>query len=206
MVVAAMAVGLAFAWVGPVAAECDGPIPSFREVAPTARTIVIGDVTAVHPGGLTNGGSGDRWSRFTLAVRFVVRGSAPATMRVRDLPTQPCAPGLIARRGDRIAIAFDGQAFTPAMAVNAAAWIDGEPPYAGPTWLSHFESVTADAVFRLAGIDPPATDTSVAEEPADAEEPGGAADPAAFDPWPWIELLLISSGVAFLLLSRRERT
>jgi hypothetical protein len=202
--VVALALGLVVA--APIAAECDGPIPSFREVAQTARTIVIGDVTAVHEGGLTDGADGGRWSRFTLRVRHVVRGSAPSSMQIRDLPTQPCAPGLIARRGDRVAIAFDGQAFTPAMTVNTAAWIRGEPPYSEPTSFSHFESATTAAVFRLAGVAPPATDTGDVAEPSDPADPVRAPDHATFDPWPWVELLLISAGVAFLLVSRRERT
>jgi hypothetical protein len=126
------AAGLGLVTVGPVAAECDGPFPSFREVAPGARTPVIGDVVAVTGGGL----------------------SAPAQVDV----------------------------------------------------VSAMEATTIDAVFALTKVDPPSTDTSVAEEPADADEPGGPADPAAFDPWPWVELLLIAAGVAFLLLSRRERT
>jgi hypothetical protein len=179
----------------PVAAECDGPIPSFREVAPTAKTIVIGDVIDVQPGGLIDGIRGGRWSRFTLKVLYVVRGSARPTMEVRDVPTQPCASGIVARQGDRIAIAFEGTAFTPVVVVNTAAWIRGEPPFAEIDPLSAFESITRDAVFRLAGVDPPETSTNPTTDPA----------APSIDLWPLLEILLATTGVAFLVIARRTR-
>lgn len=55
----------------PVAAACDGPFPSFRDAVGSAERIVIGDVIAADPDdpGLA--------SRFTLLVRYVLRGDAP---------------------------------------------------------------------------------------------------------------------------------
>jgi hypothetical protein len=181
----------------PVAAECDGPIPSFREAAPNATTILIGDVTAVRHGGLTDGDEDGRWSRYTLKVRHVVRGVAPGTMAIRDLQTTGCAPGIIVHQGDRIAIAFDVHA--PGMVpFNAAAWIVGEPAYASLKYDSHFEVTTTDAVFRLAGKEAPETSTL---SPGSAE----GDSPSLVEPWTWIEFMLVASGVTFVMLANRKR-
>jgi hypothetical protein len=140
---------------GTVAAECDGPEPSFRHALATAKRIVIGDVVAVQDGGLAHVGVGGRSSRFTLRVRNVLRGDAPAVMHIRDLPTQPCAPGVVARVGDRIALAFDAVDYTPAIPVNAVAWLRGTPPpYEG------IETVTLAELSELLGFE--IADTSTA--------------------------------------------
>ena len=110
------------------AAECDGPVPSFRDALATAKRVVIGDVIAVRDGGLVKAAASDGWSsRFTLRVRYTPVGAAQQTMDIRDLPTQPCAGVIQAREGDRIALAFDATDFSPPIQVNTVAWIRGTP-------------------------------------------------------------------------------
>ena len=134
----------------PVVAECDGPPPSFRDALSTAKLIVIGDVTAVHGGGLGEVGADGRSSRFTLRIDLVLRGHAPAVMEIQDLVMQPCAGTVIARTGDRIAVAFDALDFTPPIRVNAFAWIRGTP-------AQENETITEAEVFRRLGREAPDT-------------------------------------------------
>jgi hypothetical protein len=159
-----LAAGLSAAGVQPVSAECDGPIPSFREATSTAKRIVIGDVIALTPGGLVEAGADGRSSRFFLQIRYVLRGEAPSVMEIRDLPTQPCAPSLIAAEGDRLALAFDATDFTPPIKVNTVAWIRGM----APDWIG-IETITVPEAFALVGLDPP--DTSIEPEPVDRVDP-----------------------------------
>ena len=127
--------------------ECDGPFASFRNAAPSARRIVIGDVIASLPGPPENDG---RTSRFTLQGWSVFDGDQPITIDVRDLLSQPCAGYIMARPGDRIAIAFDGHDFVPLMVVNAVAWIGPAPEFLG------IESTDIPAIYALLGRVPPA--------------------------------------------------
>lgn len=160
LLAAAIAVGaLAFSPL-PVAAECDGPVPSLRDALTTAKRVVIGDVIAVRGGGLVRPAVSDGWSsRFTLRVRYTPVGMAEPTMEIRDLPTQPCAGVMQAREGDRIALAFDATDFTPPIPVNTVAWIRGAP------WaFIGVETITVAEVFGLLGLTPPDTATSP-EEP-----------------------------------------
>ncbi len=165
--VAIVAVAALSVAVAPVAAECDGPYPSFREALPTAQRVVIGDVIAVHSGGSWSPAAfGGLSSRFTLRVRYVPRGSAPAQMEIVDLPTQPCAEMVIVREGDRIALLFDGTAFTPPVQVNVAAWIRGTPQD-----FPGVETTSVREVYRLLGLDPPDTSTAPPGSPQDAGFP-----------------------------------
>ena len=140
----------------PVAAECDGPYPSFRAALPTAQRVVIGDVIAVRRGGGWNPAKGGgEASRFTLKVRYVPRGTAPAQVEITDLPTQPCGPAVVVHKGDRIALLFDGTDFTPPVTVNAVAWIRGTPVFDFDD-----QTITVAEVYRLLGLDPPDTSTA----------------------------------------------
>jgi hypothetical protein len=168
-----------------VAAECDGPIPSFRGVAATATRVVIGEVVEVHPSELTAEGADGRSSRFTLRVIEVPRGRAPRTMEIVDVVTQPCAGVVIARLGDRLAIAFGALDFEPPMRVNTAAWLRGVPPFTEIDALSAFESTTREEVYALLGIQPP--DTAVA--PHTDGGPGGL-------PWWPLAVAALAGGVA----------
>jgi len=159
----------------PASAECDGPVPSFRAVAPTAERVVIGDVVAVRP--RAQDGSGGS-SRFTLRVRFVLRGEAPKVMEINDLSTQPCAADVIARVGDRIALAFDGIEYTPPTRVNTVAWIRGTPPsFVG------VETISLARTFQILGLSVPETSTL----------PGPAE--AAPHVLPWIVFVGLVSGL-----------
>jgi hypothetical protein len=146
----------------PTLAECDGPVPSFRKAIATAQRIVIGDVVNVRRSGSLEPRSDGRSSRFALRVRFVLRGEAPIHMDIRDLQMQPCAGAVIARTGDRIAIAFDAVDFTPAIGVNAVAWIRGTAP------TEDYERITQTEVFELLGLDAPDTAVAMTDPPASA--------------------------------------
>ena len=141
----------------PVAAECDGPIPSFRAVAASAKHVVIGEVVGVRPSELNGDSADGRSTRFTLRVTEVPRGRAPRTMEIDDLPTQPCAGFVRARVGDRIAIAFDATDFEPPIRVNTAAWLRGVPPGSEHDLISAFEPTTRAQVYALLGLEPPDT-------------------------------------------------
>lgn len=166
LVAIAAAAALSFP-VAPVSAECIGPDPSFRGALPTAQRVVIGDVIAVHSGGSWDPAEfGGLSSRFTLRVRYVPRGSAPAQMEIVDLPTQPCAEMVIVRKGDRIALLFDGTDFTPPVQVNVAAWIRGTPQD-----FPGVETTTVREVYMLLGLDPPDTSTTRPGSPRDVGFP-----------------------------------
>jgi hypothetical protein len=165
-------------------AECDGPVPSFRKALGTAKRIVIGDVVKVRSGGLLEPQADGRSSRFTLRVRHVLRGEAPRLMDIRDLVTQPCAGSVVARPGDRIAIAFDAIDFTPPMVVNSAAWIRGEP------WGDSYERITETEIFERLGLDAPDTAVATPDPPADAPPLG--------------QLTLVVAGLVGLRLGRRR--
>ena len=146
----------------PAVAECDGPVPSFRKALASAQRIVVGDVIDVRRGGLLEPRADGRSSRFTFRVRYVLRGEAPVLMDIRDLEMQPCAGMVIARAGDRIAIAFDAVDFTPPIGVNAVAWIRGRAP------TEEYELITQTEVFELLGLDAPDTALATSDPPASA--------------------------------------
>ena len=154
-------VGLAGALVltpSVVLGECDGPFPSFQHAAPTARRIVIGQVIAPLPG--PEGFDDGRTSRFTLRGWSVLDGDRPVEIDIEDLQSQPCAGYIMARPGDRIAIAFDGLDFTPAQVVNAVAWLQGDPPR-----FDGIESTTIGAIYGLLGRVPPVLAPPLTAEP-----------------------------------------
>ena len=169
--------------------ECDGPFPSFEHAAPNARRIVIGQVIATLPGAeaLEDG----RTSQFVLRGWSVLEDDRTVEIDVRDLQSQPCAGYIVARPGDRIAIAFEGRDFVPAQIVNAVAWLQGDPPpFAG------IESTTIAAIYARLGRVPP-----VLEAP-------GAAAPAAGPTieWPILVLLLLAAATAPGVFVLRRRT
>ncbi len=147
-IASAIAALLLAATVGPVGAEVEGPgTPSFWKVLSTARQVVIGDVVAVQSGGLVDPSADGRSSRFTLQVRYVLRGTAQSTMEIWNLPSQRRDEVVSARQGDRIALALDGTDFSPPIPANAVAWIKGEPPG------SDYETVDVGEVFEVVGRD-----------------------------------------------------
>lgn len=122
----------------PVAAECSFNVnrwPSFEEVAPTAKTVVIGTViqTAAHDQEpLYNGFS----PVFTLEVEDVLRGDAPEAIEFNGLRSgvplrgeRSCRQNSVmyAKLDDRIAVAFDGKVQGLKDRVTTATWIEGRP-------------------------------------------------------------------------------
>lgn len=116
----------------PTRAECvsqPNRFPDFADVAPTARTVVIGTVIETRPDPDESSGL------FTLRVDQVLRGDPPSTMEVEvlrsGLPRQG-APScrndafLHAMTGDVIALAVDGR-LGPRSHINTAAWVRGRP-------------------------------------------------------------------------------
>ena len=155
MAAAMLAVGALAVGGSPVAAECSGSPPSFRDALSTAERIVVGDVVALRDGGLAEPRpSRPSSSWFSLKIRYVLRGQAPVVMRIRDLVAQPCAGVIVARKGDRIAVAFDALDYTPPIRVNAVAWIRGTPSGEGN------ETITEAGLFRRLGLRAP--DTAIA--------------------------------------------
>jgi hypothetical protein len=164
-----LALGLAALGATPVAADCDGPVPSFRAYAGSADRIVIGDVIAVDPTAPWTDDQG-RSSRFTLRVRYVLRGHADAVMTLRDLAFLPCADHIIiAREGDRIALALGATGFEPKITFDTVAWIRGTPP----NFFDSIERITVAEVFSLVGKTAP--DTSTTALPDEPSPIGGIA-------------------------------
>jgi hypothetical protein len=94
--------------------------PSFREVAPSARRIVVGTVV--------DGGGHD----FTLRVEEVLRGIAMERLRVRRVRSGLDVPGCAARWlegnfGARVAIAFRGRIDGVDRRLTTAAQLIGRP-------------------------------------------------------------------------------
>jgi hypothetical protein len=171
--------------------ECDGPFASFQNAAPSARRIIIGDVVATLPGPpVENDG---RTSRFTLQGWSVLDGDEPITIDVRDLLSQPCAGYIMARPGDRIAIAFDGHDFVPLTVVNAVAWIGPAPEFLG------IESTDIPAIYALLGRVPPAV--LPGSVPAAATDPDAPPTDAAL---PLIALAVLVLLLALGIIARRR--
>ncbi len=163
-VVAALALaGGAAAVAAPAAsASCDGPMVPFERAATSARTIVVGEVTALDAGERPD--ADGRATHFTLRVQYVLRGHAAASMHVRGLAYLPCADHVIrVGKGDRIGLAIGARDFQPRISFSSATWIRGDPapPADVPT-------MTLAAVFKAAGLAPPGTATAVAAPPPDA--------------------------------------
>jgi hypothetical protein len=95
---------------------------------------------------------------FTVVVTHVLRGPQVNRVEVDNLASGGCSRNIVARVGDRIALALDATAFDGSTAANGAAWIVGRPP-------DGYDMTTVEAVFDLAGV--PLPDPSVvAPEPS----------------------------------------
>ena len=142
-------------------AACDGPIPSFREAARSAKVIVVGTVTATDP---RDGDPPGYASAFEIRVDHVLKGEAGARLALDQLQQSPCSGVLFVPQGAVIALALDAQAFQPPMAVNAPAFISGVsyPASFGDRALSKPDEMTLDEVFAAAGLPIP---DSAAESP-----------------------------------------
>jgi hypothetical protein len=169
--------------------ECDGPFPSFEHASLNARRIVIGQVVATLPGAepLEDG----RTSQFVLRGWSVLEDDRPVEIDVRDVQTQPCAGYIMARPGDRIAIAFEGRDFVPAQVVNAVAWLQGDPPpFAG------IEATTIAVIYARLGRVPPVLVAPDAAAPA-----GGLVIE-----WPIVVFAVLAAVTALGIVVLRRRT
>ncbi len=75
---------------------------------------------------------------------------------------------IVARKGDRIAVAFDALDYTPPIRVNAVAWIRGTPQAEG------METITEAGLFRRLGLQAPDTAIAVLDRPETAQWSGPA--------------------------------
>jgi hypothetical protein len=139
-----------------VLAECDGPYPSFRNVAPGAERILIGEVVQVDPAGERH--DDGRTAGFVLHGQSVLEGGRAVDEVFQDVPTQQCAGMIVARVGDVIAVAFRGRDFEPPQVVNAVAWIEGDAPE-----LIGVERISVPEIYQLAGVPMPVPSARVAD-------------------------------------------
>ncbi len=110
--------------------------PSFTRAVEDADRIIIGTVT--------DAASADYAPVFVLEIQVTLRGEPAASTMVTNLVSNPvCGTLVLARNGDRIAIAFNGQDFSPPATVNAVAYLAGTPP------ASDIEILTEDAIRHL---------------------------------------------------------
>ena len=160
-------------------AECTqlSPWPSFREAAPSAKTILIGTVTWT-PGGRIN-------NRFILRVDEVLRGSAAAEIEIERLHSgapEPKCPGgsslRVRRWGELLAIAYDAHLPGLRRTITAVAFI--RPSRPSPFFLPEMERLTAHEVREIAAAmpqtdtAPPTVGTSVSVGPVQAVLPWAA--------------------------------
>jgi hypothetical protein len=180
----------------PAYAECTqlSPWPSFREAAPSARTILIGTVTWT-PGGRIN-------NRFTLRVDEVLRGSAPSEIEIDRLHSgapEPNCPGesslKVRRWGERLAIAYDAHLRGLRRPITAVAFV--RPSRPSPFFLPGMERLSARDVREIAAAIPE-TDTALPAHGA----PEMVAQVQAVLPW-------AAGAVSFVLglaaINRRRR-
>lgn len=187
-VVAAVAVsGLLLTSATPAAAECNPPgaDPSFHSAIPSASDVVVGQVVAVAPDGLSL--TGGPSYRFTVAVDQVLRGRSASVIDVDYLETGSCVRWLSAAIGDRIALAMHAGGADPSIARNTAAWISGTPPVS-----TGFESISLAEVLDLVRLAAP--DTSTATVPRDKTASGPI----------WIEFIAASAAISVVM--RLDRT
>lgn len=185
--VAAVTIGalLAPALASPTAGACDGPVPSFREAAATATTIVVGTVVRVAPVGADPPGYA---SVFELRVDHVLRGESPEMLSIRRLPQSPCSGVLLVPDSAVIALALDGRAFSPPLKVNAPAFIEGRSWRASVGAAGPAEVMTLEEVFAVAGV--PLPDSAL--------QPPRGAGPAA------IGILLLTTAAGLGVFRRRR--
>jgi hypothetical protein len=111
-------------------------------VARTADQVVIGAVSNAEIEA-----PNEYASAFTVSVERVLVGPRQAVIEVRDLVTNPaCGTTLMARDGDRIALAIGGTDFGHAKRVSAIAYLAGIPH------RPDIESMTVADVYVAAGI------------------------------------------------------
>ena len=176
-------------------AECDGPIPDFRDVVPTAARVFIGDVTSVDDPDVSGFAS-----RFIVRVRYVLRGRVHHwPLRISNVHGSPCAPVIRASKGQRIALALDGKRPRP-YPTNSIAYISGEAP---SDWIGSDPHLGADEVYRLAGVPYPTDDVAAPNTAtaADAATTSKSSSPV----WLAVFTLALAISIAMWPTSDRRR-
>ena len=167
--------GLSTSTAASVAADCQGPEPSFRDWAVSATRVFIADVVTARAGGSYEAEANGASSRLTLRVVHVLQGKVDPVVELRDVPTRFCSgDAIVGRVGDRLAIALDTDV-NGFRGGNVEAWIRGEPAY---PWS---ERTTSAAAHRLLGLAPPDT----------ATDPGPTASSR-----PWVGPLFAGAAIA----------
>lgn len=181
---------------GPSLAECVSQVnrfPDYADVAPTARTVVIGTVVETRPNAEEASGL------FRLRIDDVIRGDPPATLDIEALRSGLARRGesacrndafLHARTGDVIALALDGR-LDGRRNIHTAVWIEGRPSEWDPgiRVMSRERAIAAATAL-------PATDT-LPTEPSPAQ---------AGDDTTWLVLLSLATlGAYWRLRSSRRR-
>ena len=148
---------------------------------------MIGQVIATLPG--AEPFEDGRTSQFVLRGWSVLENDRAVEIDVRDVLSQPCSGYIVARPGDRIAIAFEGHDFAPAQVVNAVAWLQGEPPP-----FDGIEFTTIATIYARLGRVPPAPMSL---------DPAAAAGPSL--DWPIVVLLVLAATSALVVVVLRRR-
>lgn len=144
---AAVVVAVALGWPASAAAACSSAWVTFTEVAPSADRVVIGTVTDAVP-------ADDYAPVFNVAVEEVLRGPAEAVIEVNQAVNNPqCLTAVLARNGDRIALATGGRAFE-SDDVASIAYLAGVPH------RPDIEVMSRADVYAAAGVRLP--DTAIA--------------------------------------------
>ncbi len=142
------AVLITLGWPASVDAACSSAWVTFTEVAPSAARIVIGTVT--NATAVDEEGDGYA-SVFQLTAEEVLRGPAAAVLEVNEAVNNPaCGTVVLARNGDRIALAMGGSALG-SDDVSAIAYLAGVPHHPDIEMMSRAQA------YAAAGIELPDT-------------------------------------------------
>jgi hypothetical protein len=161
----------------PATAACSSAVPSFMQVARTAEQVVIGTVSDGEPTG-----PNQYASVFRVTVERVLGGPRQTVIEARDLVTNPaCGTLVLARDGDRIALAIGGTAFGYAKRVSAIAYVAGVPH------RPDIESMTLAEVYAAVGV----PDTAVSRVPPQDGKAG------------WLVVAAAAAATVLALRSRR---
>lgn len=152
----AAAVLITLGWSASADAACSSAWVTFTEVAPSAERVVIGTVTDAIP-------PDDYASAFSVSVEEVLRGPDAPQIELREAINNPaCGTVVLARNGDRIALAMGGSALE-SDDVTAIAYLEGVPH------RPDIEVMTRAEAYAAAGVELP--DTAI--EPSRSRAPLG---------------------------------
>lgn len=150
--------------VADLVCELIDPWPSFAAAAPSARTVFVGTVTEIGPGGRTV---------FTLDVDEILRGNAPSVIRFdgfrSGVPLIHCphfpADLRVRTPGEQLAFAMDAKADGVPGRIDAVAFVGDSKP--SRFYLPGMEQLPLTKVRRLAGR---AADGSTSSSPRGPSE------------------------------------